>query len=62
MWHDLWAALALVLVLEGILPFASPGSVRRALQAMNELTDGQLRGAGLASMLLGLLLLYFVNR
>lgn len=62
MSHDLWAALALVLVLEGILPFASPGAVRRALQAMNELTDNQLRGAGLASMLLGLVLLYFVNR
>lgn len=62
MSHNLWAALALVLVLEGILPFASPAAVRRALQAMNQLSDGQLRGVGLASMLLGLLLLYFVNR
>ena len=62
MVHDLAAALALVLVLEGILPFASPGAVRRALEAMHQLTDNQLRSMGLASMLLGLLLLYFVNR
>jgi uncharacterized protein len=62
MGHDIAAALALVLVLEGILPFASPGAVRRALQAMNELTDNQLRSGGLVSMLLGLLLLYFINR
>jgi hypothetical protein len=62
MWHDLAAALALVLVLEGILPFASPGAVRRALEAMAQLSDNQLRGTGLVSMLLGLLLLYFVNR
>ena len=61
MWHDLAAALALVLVLEGIIPFASPGALRRALEAMHRLTDSQLRGTGLASMLLGLLLLYFVN-
>lgn len=62
MGHDLAAALALVLVLEGIVPFASPGAVRRALQTMSQLSDSQLRVAGLASMLLGLLLLYLVNR
>lgn len=55
-------ALALVFVLEGILPFANPGAVRRALQAIEQLSDGQLRGIGLASMLLGLLLLVFINR
>jgi len=62
MWHDLAAAVALVLVLEGIFPFASPGAVRRAIEAMHQLTDNQLRIAGLVSMLLGLLLLYLVNR
>lgn len=62
MGHDLAAALALVLVLEGILPFASPEAVRKALLAMNQLSDGQLRAVGLASMLIGLLLLFFVNR
>lgn len=61
MGHDLAAALALVLVLEGILPFASPAALRRALRVMDQLTDGQLRASGLASMLFGLLLLLFVN-
>lgn len=62
MWRDLGAALALLLVLEGMLPFVNPGALRRALTAMNELTDGQLRVVGLASMLLGLLLLVIINR
>jgi len=62
MWHDFAAALALVLVLEGLLPFASPGAIRRTLETINQLSDNQLRGSGLASMLLGLLLLYFINR
>ncbi|HEX7044479.1 MAG TPA: DUF2065 domain-containing protein [Burkholderiales bacterium] len=61
MWQDLLAALALVFVLEGILPFANPGAVRRALKAIDDLNDGQLRGVGLASMLLGLLLLFAVK-
>ncbi|OGI66492.1 MAG: hypothetical protein A2W18_00555 [Candidatus Muproteobacteria bacterium RBG_16_60_9] len=62
MWHDFAAALALVLVLEGLLPFASPGAIRRTLETINQLSDNQLRASGLASMLLGLLLLYFINR
>ncbi len=62
MWHDLTVALALLLVIEGILPFLHPGGVRRLLAAVNELRDAQLRFAGLTSMLLGLALLYIVNR
>jgi uncharacterized protein len=61
MWRDLGAALALLLVLEGMLPFVSPGALRRALTAMNELSDRQLRLVGLTSMLLGLLFLAIVN-
>lgn len=62
MWHEIGVAVALLLVIEGILPFANPGAVRRALQAMQELTDGQMRTAGLLSMLIGLLILALVNR
>ncbi len=62
MWRDLWAALALVLVLEGIFPFINPAGLRRAMGAISQLGDSQLRFAGLASMLLGLVLLYFVNQ
>jgi uncharacterized protein YjeT (DUF2065 family) len=62
MWHDLAVALALLLVLEGVFPFLHPAGLRRALQAIAELRDAQLRFAGLTSMLLGLALLYIVNR
>lgn len=62
MWHDVGVAAALVLVLEGIVPFINPGALRRAAAAMSEMSDRSLRAAGFASMLLGLLLLYFINR
>ncbi len=61
MLQDLLAALALVLVLEGLLPFASPGALRRAMLQMAQLDDRGLRVAGLVSMLLGLALLYLVR-
>lgn len=60
-WHDLGVALALFLVLEGILPFLSPHAVRRMLEIVANLNDNQLRFAGLSSMLLGLVLLYAVK-
>ena len=53
-----WAALALVLVFEGLLPFLSPGGWRRTFQRLLALQDGQLRFFGLCSILLGLLLLW----
>jgi len=61
MWHDLLAALSLVLVIEGILPFLNPGGLRRALLLMAEQDDRSLRGAGLVSMLVGVGLLYLVK-
>jgi uncharacterized protein YjeT (DUF2065 family) len=61
MWNDLWAALALMLVLEGILPFLSPDSVRRLLQSMSEVDNRSLRISGLVSMLAGVGLLYLVR-
>jgi len=62
MWHELWIALALLLILEGVLPFLSPDSVRKALTAIHQLSDSQLRFAGLTSMLIGVVLLYIINR
>ena len=61
-WHDLGAALALLLVLEGILPFLSPERLRRVLRLVDNMGDQQLRFIGITSMLLGLVLLYIVNR
>jgi uncharacterized protein len=56
-----WAALALLLVLEGLLPFLSPGGWRHTFQRLLELRDGQLRFFGLCSILVGLGLLWLVS-
>lgn len=56
----LWTAVALVLVLEGLLPFLSPGTWRRVFEQALRLTDGQLRFLGLASLLSGLALLWIL--
>ena len=60
-WYDLGVALALFLVLEGILPFLTPQGVRRFLERLILLNDNQLRFAGLTSMLLGIVLLYAIK-
>ena len=57
---SLWAALALVLVLEGLLPFLSPRGWRQTFQKLLLLRDGQLRFFGLVSIVLGLLGLWLV--
>lgn len=62
MWRDLGAAVALVLVLEGIWPFLNPGAVRRALTMIAQTSDSTLRLTGAASMLLGVVVLYLINR
>lgn len=54
----LLSALALMLVIEGLLPFLSPALWRETFRKMTELSDNQLRFIGLGSMLGGLLLLY----
>jgi len=61
MWHDLLVALALLLVLEGVWPFLSPDSLRRALRLMIEQDDRSLQVSGLVSMVIGVVLLYLVN-
>lgn len=55
-----WTALALVLVIEGLLPFLSPGSWRRMFQQIMQLQDGQIRFFGLISIAIGLLLIWFL--
>jgi uncharacterized protein YjeT (DUF2065 family) len=53
----LWTSLALVLVLEGLLPLVAPRVWRDAFRRLTELTDGQLRFVGLAAVLSGILAL-----
>ena len=57
----LFAALGLMLVLEGILPFMAPSLWRDTFRRMTEMTDGQLRFVGLTSMMGGLLFLYLIK-
>lgn len=54
---SLLVAFALMLVLEGILPFLAPAAWRETFRRLIQLTDGQIRFLGLASMLFGLILL-----
>lgn len=57
MWDLLVAAFGLMLVIEGLLPFFSPGSWRKVFEGVTKLSDGQIRFVGLACMVGGLLLL-----
>jgi len=57
----LFAALALMLVIEGILPFTAPRLWRETFAKLTQMTDGQIRFAGLASMIAGLVLLYIAT-
>ncbi|GHU34772.1 hypothetical protein AGMMS50256_28880 [Betaproteobacteria bacterium] len=57
MTDTLFAAFALMLVLEGVLPFIAPAIWRDTFRRVIQFTDGQIRFIGLASMLAGIILL-----
>ncbi len=61
MWQDILTAFALYLVIEGMIPFVSPGGFRRAVSQIEQLGDGNLRIVGLVTMAAGLLLLFVVR-
>jgi uncharacterized protein YjeT (DUF2065 family) len=61
MWEMLVPALALVLVIEGILPFLSPRTWRDAMSQAAQLPDNALRILGLLSMVAGVLILYLAH-
>lgn len=54
-------ALGLMLVIEGLLPFAAPRHWRETFRRATELTDGQLRFIGMTSIILGLAVLIFFH-
>ena len=58
MGTSLLMALALVLVIEGLLPFLAPSLWRETFRRLLQLSDGQIRFFGLTSMLAGLVLLF----
>jgi uncharacterized protein YjeT (DUF2065 family) len=54
-------ALALMLILEGVLPFIAPNVWRDTFRKITQLTDGQIRFVGLSSMIVGLLILLWTR-
>lgn len=58
---EILTAVCLVLVLEGILPFLNPEGYKRAVRAMLEIPDAQLRIVGLSSMIAGVVLLAIIR-
>ena len=58
MGSTLLTALALMLIIEGLLPFLVPAFWRETFRRLTALSDGQLRFIGLAVLLAGLALLF----
>jgi uncharacterized protein YjeT (DUF2065 family) len=57
----IWLALALVLVIEGLFPFASPDGWRRMFTQLLALRDGQIRFFALLSILGGLMMIWWLS-
>ena len=57
----MWAALALVMILEGLMPFFSPRGYRSLVQQMATLPESTLRSSGLILMVIGVIALYLVR-
>ncbi|MED5533036.1 MAG: DUF2065 domain-containing protein [Pseudomonadota bacterium] len=60
-WRDLFAALSLVLILEGLIPFAAPSRYRRLVERLGSAAPAHLRYGGLVMMATGLILLYWIR-
>jgi uncharacterized protein YjeT (DUF2065 family) len=60
-WKVLPVAIALVFIIEGLIPFISPGRWRNMLAMVGQMDDRVIRNIGLGSMLFGLAMLYLVN-
>jgi uncharacterized protein YjeT (DUF2065 family) len=58
---DLWSALALVAILEGLFLFAAPGAWKRAVERLHALPDHGVRRVGAALLIAGLLSLWLVR-
>lgn len=57
MTSSLLLACALMLVLEGLMPFVAPAAWRETFRRLIQLSDGQIRFVGLTSMIVGLILM-----
>jgi uncharacterized protein len=62
MWVELASALALVMVIEGLLPTLSPALYRRAMVAIGQMDDRTIRRTGLVSMVIGAIIIYLIRQ
>ncbi len=60
-WTEILTAVALLMIIEGMLPFVGPGRYKQLVAQIASLSDNQLRTVGLAAMIGGLLLLFLVR-
>ncbi|MGA2562619.1 MAG: DUF2065 domain-containing protein [Steroidobacteraceae bacterium] len=60
-WTDLLAALAIVCIIEGIVPFMNPTGMKRLLAKLSAMEERELRLGGLFSILVGLAILFLVR-
>jgi uncharacterized protein YjeT (DUF2065 family) len=60
-WTDLFAALAIVCIIDGVMPFINPAGMKRLLSRIAALEDREIRVAGLVSMAIGLAILFVVR-
>lgn len=59
MWDSVWTAFALVLMIEGLLPFLSPQIWKRTVAQIAQLQGGQIRFFALVALVVGALMLCF---
>ncbi len=56
-WSDLLNAIALVLIIEGLMPFVSPSGLKKTYESIQQIPDSKLRTFGLVSVIAGVMLL-----
>ncbi|MGA2548712.1 MAG: DUF2065 domain-containing protein [Burkholderiaceae bacterium] len=61
MWSTIVVALALLLIFEGLMPFAAPARWKDTFRRIVEFTDGQVRFLGLLSIIVGFILLFVAS-
>ncbi len=60
-WGDLLAALALVMIIEGLIPFISPRGYKNTMQQLTAMPESTLRSIGFGLLLCGVVFLYLVR-
>ncbi|HEX4024666.1 MAG TPA: DUF2065 domain-containing protein [Steroidobacteraceae bacterium] len=60
-WNELLAALAIVCIIEGVMPFIYPLGMKRLLGRLSTMGERELRLGGFFSILIGLLILFLVR-